>query len=83
MRCGPVAKRKKKQVTMHIDPLAELRALAAQPDAPEGLFQVTEALLHRRRTIFAKDLRRVVDYEILPDPRSEFRLRCTWALPDP
>jgi hypothetical protein len=72
----------RKQIDLPIDLLAELRKLAAEEDAPERIFQITEALLHRRRTLFGKDLRSVVDYEILPDPTSKFRLRCTWALPD-
>lgn len=72
----------KKQVDPPIDPLAALRKLAAELAAPEEIFQITETLLHRRRTLFGKDLRSVVGYEILPDPASKFRLRCTWALPD-
>jgi len=64
-------------------PLDELRAIADDPRSPEGFFQIAEALLHRRRTLFEKDLRCIVDFEILPDPHSEFRLRCTFALPDP
>lgn len=72
----------RKQVATPIDPLAELRKLAAEPDAPVGLFQIAEALLHRRRTLFGKDLRSVVNVEILPDPVSKFRLQCSWTLPD-
>ncbi len=68
---------------IQLDSHAELRKLAQQPDAPEGLFQISESLLHRRRTIFGKDLPSVVDFEMLPDPDAGFRLRCSWALPDP
>lgn len=63
------------------DPIDVLRMLAAEPGSPEGMFQVTEALLHRRRTLFGEDRRCIVDFELLRDPESDFRLRCTGGLP--
>lgn len=67
--------------SLPVDSIEVLRDLASHPESPEGLFQIAEALLHRRRTLFGADPRYLVEVEVMPNADGGFRLRCTGALP--